>query len=164
MRRTLLGLSLALPALALTGCGFRLRGSAALPFDTLYVALPANSSFGAELARNIRAGTNVKLLDAPAGAQAVLEVAGDTRDREVVSVNAQGQVREVRLRQTVTFRLHDGKGQDLIPGTTLFTRRDVNYDERQILASQAEESLIYRDMQTDLVQQLLRRLAALRTG
>jgi LPS-assembly lipoprotein len=162
MRRTLLGLTLATPALVLSGCGFRLRGSASLPFETLYIALPANSSFGAELARNLRAGTNVKLLEAPAGAQAVLEISGDTRDREVVSVNAQGQVREVRLRQSVSFRLHDGQGQDLIPTSTLFTRRDVNYDERQILASQAEESLIYRDMQTDLVQQLLRRLAALK--
>lgn len=146
---------------ALPACGFRLRGSATLPFETMYLALPANSSFGAELARNLRAGTNVKLVDKREEAQAVLEIGADTRDREVVSVNAQGQVREVRLRQAVTFRVTDGKGKDFIPSTTLFTRRDVSYDERQVLASQAEESLIYRDMQTDLVQQLLRRLAAL---
>ncbi|MCE2969586.1 MAG: LPS assembly lipoprotein LptE [Burkholderiales bacterium] len=148
-------------ALGLSACGFRLRGSATLPFDTLYLALPANSSFGAELARNLRAGTNVKLVDKRDEAQAILEVGADTRDREVVSVNAQGQVREVRLRQTVTVRVTDGKGRDFLPSTTLFTRRDVSYDERQVLASQAEEALIYRDMQTDLVQQLLRRLSAL---
>lgn len=148
-------------ALGLSACGFRLRGSATLPFDTLYLALPANSSFGAELARNLRAGTNVKLVDRREEAQAILEVGADTRDREVVSVNAQGQVREVRLRQTVTVRVTDGKGRDFLPSTTLFTRRDVSYDERQVLASQAEEALIYRDMQTDLVQQLLRRLSAL---
>ncbi|MFN9212204.1 MAG: LPS assembly lipoprotein LptE [Betaproteobacteria bacterium] len=148
-------------ALGLSACGFRLRGSATLPFDTLYLASPANSSFGAELARNLRAGTNVKLVDKRDEAQAILEVGADTRDREVVSVNAQGQVREVRLRQTVTVRVTDGKGRDFLPSTTLFTRRDVSYDERQVLASQAEEALIYRDMQTDLVQQLLRRLSAL---
>ena len=148
-------------ALGLSACGFRLRGSATLPFDTLYLALPANSSFDAELARNLRAGTNVKLVDKRDEAQAILEVGADTRDREVVSVNAQGQVREVRLRQTVTVRVTDGKGRDFLPSTTLFTRRDVSYDERQVLASQAEEALIYRDMQTDLVQQLLRRLSAL---
>jgi LPS-assembly lipoprotein len=148
-------------AFGLSACGFRLRGSATLPFDTLYLALPANSSFGAELARNLRAGTNVKLVDKRDEAQAILEIGADTRDREVVSVNAQGQVREVRLRQTVTVRVTDGKGRDFLPSTTLFTRRDVSYDERQVLASQAEEALIYRDMQTDLVQQLLRRLSAL---
>ncbi|MCE2907794.1 MAG: LPS assembly lipoprotein LptE, partial [Burkholderiaceae bacterium] len=118
-------------ALGLSACGFRLRGSATLPFDTLYLALPANSSFGAELARNLRAGTNVKLVDKRDEAQAILEVGADTRDREVVSVNAQGQVREVRLRQTVTVRVTDGKGRDFLPSTTLFTRRDVSYDERQ---------------------------------
>ncbi|MFN7570855.1 MAG: LPS assembly lipoprotein LptE [Betaproteobacteria bacterium] len=148
-------------AFGLSACGFRLRGSATLPFETLYLALPANSSFGAELARNLRAGTNVKLVDKREEAQAILEIGADTRDREVVSVNAQGQVREVRLRQTVSVRVTDGKGKDFLPSTTLFTRRDVSYDERQVLASQAEESLIYRDMQTDLVQQLLRRLSAL---
>ena len=148
-------------AFGLSACGFRLRGSATLPFETLYLALPANSSFGAELARNLRAGTNVKLVDKREEAQAILEIGADTRDREVVSVNAQGQVREVRLRQTVSVRVTDGKGKDFLPSTTLFTRRDVSYDERQVLASQAEEALIYRDMQTDLVQQLLRRLSAL---
>jgi LPS-assembly lipoprotein len=146
---------------ALSACGFRLRGSATLPFDRLYLALPPNSSFGAELARNLRAGTNVKLVEKRDEAQAILEIGADTRDREVVAVNAQGQVREVRLRQTVSFRVADGKGKDFIPTTTIFTRRDVTYDERQILANQSEEALIYRDMQTDLVQQLLRRLAAL---
>jgi LPS-assembly lipoprotein len=36
------------------------------------------------------------------------------------------------------------------------------FDETQVLAKESEEALLYRDMQADLVQQIMRRLAALR--
>jgi LPS-assembly lipoprotein len=38
--------------------------------------------------------------------------------------------------------------------------RDVTYNDAEILAKEAEEQLLFRDMQTDMVQQILRRLAA----
>ena len=40
--------------------------------------------------------------------------------------------------------------------------RDISFNEAAVLAKEAEESLLYRDMEADLVQQLMRRLAALR--
>ena len=40
--------------------------------------------------------------------------------------------------------------------------RDVSYNETQALAKEAEEALLMRNMQSDMVQQLLRRLAAVR--
>ena len=44
----------------------------------------------------------------------------------------------------------------------LLQQRDISYSETIALAKEAEEALLYRNMQTDLVQQLLRRLAAVR--
>ncbi|MFN0162016.1 MAG: LPS assembly lipoprotein LptE, partial [Burkholderiales bacterium] len=34
------------------------------------------------------------------------------------------------------------------------------FNDTQVLAKESEEALLYRDMQTDMVQQVLRRLAA----
>jgi LPS-assembly lipoprotein len=147
-------------ALAVSSCGFRLRGAQQLPFDTIYLGFEPNSPLGSELARNIRAGTNTKVVDTAKEAQAVFEVLGESRDREVLSVNAQGRAREFTLRQRLTFRLHDGKGSEYVGATPVVVQRDVAFDDAQALAFEAESALLYRDMQTDLVQQVLRRLAA----
>ena len=145
---------------SLAACGFHLRGSQPLPFASLYLSFSPNSPFGTELARTIRAGTATLVTTDRAKAQAIFEVQSETREREVLSINAQGQPVEYQLRLRLTFRVHDGKGRDFIAPTQLLAQRDISFNETQILAKESEESLLYRDMQTDLVQQLLRRLAA----
>jgi LPS-assembly lipoprotein len=148
----------------LTACGFRLRGARDLPFDTIYLGFAPNSQLGAELARNIRAGTRTAVIEEREKAQAVLDVLSETREREVLSLDATGKVREFTLRLRFAFRLHDGKGREYLAPTTLAVHRDIAYNESQILAQEAQESLLYRDMQSDLVQQLLRRIAAVHTA
>ena len=66
------------------------------------------------------------------------------------------------MRLRIRFRLRNQQGVELIPPTELVQQRDVSYNESIALAKEAEEALLYRNMQTDLVQQLLRRLAAAR--
>jgi LPS-assembly lipoprotein len=149
-------------ALALAGCGFQLRGALDLAFPTIYLSAGTNSPLGAELARNIRAGTSTVVVPERTRAAAVLDIVGEARDREILSLNAQGRAREYTLRYRLTFRLHDGKGRDFIPSTQIAVQRDISFNEAQVLAKESEEALLYRDMQTDLVQQILRRLAAAR--
>jgi len=81
----------------------------------------------------------------------------------VVGLNASGQVREFQLRSVVRFRLRTPQGRELIPETELVQQRDISFNESAVLAKEAEETLLYRDMQSDLVQQLMRRLAAVKT-
>jgi LPS-assembly lipoprotein len=149
-------------ALALGACGFQLRGARDLAFPTIYLSAGTGSPLGAELARNIRAGTSTVVVPDRTKAAAVLDIVGEARDREILSLNAQGRAREYTLRYRLTFRLHDGKGRDFIPSTQIAVQRDVSFNEAQVLAKESEEALLYRDMQTDLVQQILRRLAAAR--
>lgn len=157
-RRALL--TAALSTLTLSACGFRLRGERTLPFDTIFLGFPPNSPLGAELARNIRAGTRTQVVDDRAKAQAILEVLGESREREVLAVNAQGKTREYQLRLRFGFRVHDGKGAEFVPPSTVAIQRDIAFNEAQVLAREAEEAVLFRDMQSDLVQQVLRRLAA----
>ena len=158
MRRTLL---LALAAAAATAaCGFRLRGERDLPFETIFLGFPPNSPLGAELARSIRAGSRTQVVADRAAAQAVLEVLGESREREVLAVNAQGKTREYQLRLRFAFRVHDGKGGEYVPPSAVAIQRDIAFNEAQVLAREAEEAVIFREMSADLVQQVLRRLAA----
>jgi LPS-assembly lipoprotein len=144
---------------ALAGCGFHLRGAADLPFASVYVP-SATSGIGLDLARNIRAGTNVKLVDDAKQADAIVELTGETRGKEILSLTGTGRVREFRLRYRVGFRVHDGKGNEFVPQSTLELTRDVTFNDSQVLAKESEEQLLYRDMQSDMVQQIMRRLAS----
>jgi LPS-assembly lipoprotein len=155
-----------LGALALSGqlaaCGFRLRGTQQLPFETVYIDAAMNSALGIELARNIRAGTSTRLAADRASAQGVIEVVSEERSRDVLSVNAQGRAVEYRLWLRVTFRVREGIGRELIGPTKIAASRDLAISEAQILARESEEAQLYADMQIDLVQQILRRLSVLK--
>jgi LPS-assembly lipoprotein len=143
----------------LPSCGFRLRGTADLPFSNLYVP-GASSGIALDLARHVRAGTNAKVVDDPKQADAVLQFTAETREKEILSLTGTGRVREFRLRYKVGWRVHDGKGYDFVPQNTLELTRDVSFNDAEVLAKEAEEQLLYRDMQGDMVQQIMRRLAA----
>ena len=149
--------------LALSACGFQLRGSTELPFRTLWVGFSDASPLGTEFKRYIRSGTSTRLVDDASTAEAKLQVLGESRDKEILSLNADGRVREYNLYYTFVFRVDDGRGQDFIAPTRITLKRNISVNENTQLAKEAEENNLYRDMQSDLVQQLLRRLAAIKT-
>ena len=141
-------------------CGFQLRGQATLPFETLYVAIPEISPLAIELKRNIVAGTRTKLVRTPAEAQATLSVTAEERTKAILSFDTSGRVQENQLRYRLTFRVHDAKGRDYLPEKEIRLTRNVSFSDTQVLAKEQEELLLYRDMQADMVQQILRRLAS----
>jgi len=145
--------------LLVAGCGFRLRGTAEVPFETLY--LPgATSGIALDLKRYIQAGTNARVVDDAAKADAIMQFTEEGRLKEVLSLTGTGKVREFQLRYRVGFRVHDGKGTDFVPQSVIQLTRDVTFNDAEILAKEQEEQILFRDMQTDMVQQILRRLAA----
>lgn len=151
-------LEMALCAL-LVACGFQLRGAYSLPYDSLYLSVPEYSLIGVGLKRAIRA-TTTRLADSAKDAQATFIPAGEARTTDVLSFSGSGRVREKRLRYRYSYRIVDAKGRDLVlPGTVELTR-DLSYADSAVLAKTQEESLLWRDMENDLVQQLMRRLAA----
>jgi LPS-assembly lipoprotein len=145
--------------LVLAACGFHLRGSAPVPFQTLYIP-NAKTGIALDLKRNIEAGTNAKVVDDPKSADAILELSGESREKIILSLTGTGRVREFRLRYRVSYRVHDGKGGEYVPPSIVQLSRDVTYNDAEILAKEAEEQLLFRDMQSDMVQQVMRRLAS----
>ena len=147
----------------LAGCGFKLRQAPNFAFTSLYSA--AATPLGSELRRDLVASGKLQVITDPkqaGSAQVILDILGDQRERVVTALNSAGQVREIELRLRVKFRLRAKDGKELIPETELLQKRNVSYNSSVVLAKEAEEALLYRDMQTDIVQQLMRRLAAVR--
>ena len=151
-------------AAALSACGFHLRGSDGrfnMPFQSIYLAFPETSPLGIELKRNLRGG-DTKVVTEPEQAQARFDVMSESRGKAILSLNSLGRVREYALSYTLVFRVRDANNKVLLAPTEITLRRNIAFDESQVLAKESEEALLYRDMQADLVQQILRRLAAIK--
>jgi LPS-assembly lipoprotein len=146
-------------ALLLSGCGFRLRGEATLPFESIYVQGAAASPFTIQLKRSITSGTQARIADRPGDAQVVLQIMNERQEKEILALSGGGRVREFYLRYRVTYRLTDGKRTtEYIAPSEIVLRRELTYSDIEALAKESEEMLLFRDMQIDAARQLLFRL------
>ena len=149
-------------SLLLAACGFHLRGTAVLPFETLYISFPQGHPIGTDLRRLIASGTSTRIVDSPKKAQATLEIISVTNDRNIMSVSGGGRVREFELRYRVSFRLVDAKGTELIPTNEIVLQRIMPFTDAQVVAKEGEEAMLVREMQSDSAAQIVRRLEAVK--
>jgi len=163
-RRAWLGRVLGLlgSAALLSACGFKLRGDERFAFQTIAVT-PAP---GGALAADLRGAFAYALPAQPAAdpqSAVVLELLEEQREKVVVGRGAAGQVREFQLRIKAVFRVRSAAGKELIASTEITQHRDISFNESAVLAKEAEEAILYRDMQRDIVRQILRRVAAIQS-
>lgn len=146
--------------LLLAACGFQLRGTATLPFSSLYVQAAPTSVFATQLKRAVLAGSGTRIAERPEEAEVILQIIGEQQEKQILSLSGGGRVSEFLLRYRVSFRLTDSKNREHIPASEIVLRRDYAYNDSQALASESEEAILYRDMRKDAVSQLLWRLQA----
>ena len=151
----------ALPVLfSLSGCGFALRQPPRLAFATIALAGFAPRSPLVEALRR-QLLPQMPVLDDASRAAVVLQALDEQRDRIVVASTSAAQVRELQLRLKLKFRVYGSTGRELIAPSELVVARDLSYRETAALAKEYEEQELFREMQNDLIHQLLRRLSAL---
>ncbi len=146
--------------LTLSACGFQMRGIADLKFHTLYLKGPTISiskPFKRSLAVN-----GVKVVSAADEADLLLEILSETQEQRILSLSGRGLVREYELFYTVNFRLRDPSSDVWGDVQTIKNRREITYDDSQLLAKQLEQERLYNDMKDDAVRELLRRLMVAR--
>ncbi len=146
--------------LLVAACGFQLRGTAALPFNTMYVQAASTSVFAVQLKRAVVSGSGARITERPDEAEVILQVLSEAQEKQILSLSGGGRVSEFQLRYRVSFRLTDSKNREHIPASEIVLRRDYTYNDSQVLASESEEALLYRDMRNDAVSQVVRRLQA----
>lgn len=160
MRASLRSSFIALCVIVMAGCGFQLRGAYSFPYESIFVSGAEYSLVVASLKRAIRGSGSTRLAEKSEDAQAIFLPTSEAKELIILSLSGSGRVREKRLRYRYGYRIVDVKGRDLVlPGMVELTR-DLTYADSDVLAKTQEEDLLWRDMESDLVQQLMRRLAA----
>ena len=152
-------------ATGLSACGFELRRPPDYAFQTLFCNLPENHPIWSKLRRSLEASGKVEVISdvrQVERAQVMFEQTAESREKLIVGRTASGAVREFQLRLRYRFRLRSYSGKELIPDAEIILTRDINFNETGALSKEAEESMLYQDMENDLAQQLVRRLASVR--
>ncbi len=145
----------------LSACGFQLRRAPEFAFRRIALAMPA-SSLAVELRRQLEGTGRLEIVADQSKAEVVLESPGEQRERTVVSVTATGEVREFQLRIRFRFRLRTPEGRELLPMSEILRQIDQSYSESAALSKEQEALMLYQNMQSDIVQQVMRRLATVK--
>lgn len=155
--RTLLLMSV----LALTACGFHLRGSnlkdVQFAFKSLYLKAPSETPFVTDLRRMLKAN-KIEMTTTADKAELVLEVVSEQPLKQILSLSGAGRVQEYQLFYRVSLRAYDNQQNDWLPADEISLSRILPYDDTQVLAKEQEEATLYKDMRGDAVAQAVRRL------
>jgi LPS-assembly lipoprotein len=157
MRRAALTTLMILGLALLAGCGFELRGQAALPFNKAYVDAAQSSILGGMLKKQLE--QHSKLVTVRSQADIVIKLADESREKSILTLSSAGKVQEYRLVHKIAVSVTDPKDKEILPPVTLQQTRDFSYNSQQALATDAFEASLHHDMDEQILQQIMRRLA-----
>ncbi len=161
-RRTgpwLLGCLLA--ASLLSACGFHLREARPLHFHTLWLVGNDTDPFVIALRDTLEGTAQLTLPKTRDAAEVQLQILSTPRERAILSLSTNGQVRELTLRQRLRFQVLDHNGDTLLPASDLVVERPLSYNVPNTLSKVNEENQIYTELQADTIRLLMLRLSAL---
>ena len=145
-----------------TSCSFQLRGDPEVGIRKLFVSANVPSLVAVEIRRALVAGPT-RIVTTAVEAEAQLRVLTESREKTVFTITTAGRVYEYQLRLSVRYELVvPGREEPVIPSTEIQARRLITYSESAPTAKEAEEQLLYKDMQNDLARQILRHVAAMK--
>jgi LPS-assembly lipoprotein len=143
---------------SLAACGFHLRGTTDVSFNSIFIqgnTLVISKNLKKSLATN-----GVQVLSSAEGAELLMEMVGEENEKRILSLAGTGTVNEFELFYRVHYRTKAAGAELWSPVQTVEARRDYSYSDANLLAKQSEEKRLNENMQQDVIGNLLRRLSA----
>lgn len=146
----------------LSNCGYHLAGKAELDpiFENTHVAYQNNGRRVAELLEKQFEVNGVNLV-ATEKASVLVNVLYEVTNREVLSLDEEGKVREYELILRTAVDVRDTEGKLLIKGSEIRLTRDFLFDIDEVLGKANEEQQIYQEMREDVARLIIYRLQAI---
>ena len=150
--------------MVIASCGFHLRGTAIIPdnLKVIYIqGIDTNKGLGRELKDSLVVN-GVTVVNDYQKDSAILTILENKVERRVLSVGSDAKVNEYELFGFVEFKVSDAEGQTLSEQQRVEARRSFQFDQSQVLGSIEEGGLLRQQLDQQLVQSILRRLAAIK--
>jgi LPS-assembly lipoprotein len=145
---------------SLISCGFHLRGTSDIAFNSIFVQ--GNTLVISKHLKKSLTTNGVKVQENAEGAELLLEMVGEESEKRILSLAGKGTVNEFELYYRVHYRTKAADAPTWSPVQTVEARRDFTYSDANLLAKQGEEKRLNESMQQDVLSGLIRRLSALK--
>ena len=149
----------------LSGCGFQLRGTtpdSLLSFDSVYLETAHGTPLERQLRGAILSQGNTVLATDQKTAAVTLRILSEGQEKKILTLNAQGQVREYSLLYRIRFEVADKENKKLLNPNELALQAFLSYSESQALAKETEERMTFDDLRRDAVSQIMRQLSRIK--
>ncbi len=153
---------IAIVTVLVASCGFHLRGNYDFSFSSLYLDFPANSQTASILKRQIEGMNLTQIVDTPKEAEVIVSAISEKKTNESLTYNIAGRVRERALYYDLEYTIKTARGKTLLEPIKVSLRRTMVYDDSDALSREYERDLLFKDMQSDTAQRILRKLASIK--
>lgn len=151
-----------LAAIALSACGFHMRGEVRLPPGMQRVHVQIADPYS-PLLRDLEAAlarSGAKVENAAGDGVAEIAIPAISLAPIVRSVGANAFVNEFSMVYHVEMQITDANGKTLMPRSVIEHSREFTFDQTQAIGTSAEQDEIKKEMERDMVQALLRKIEA----
>lgn len=147
--------------LAVSGCGFKLRGQVEIPpeLNPMFIQARHGSQVRNAIVQQLQ-GAQVQLAESPQIARVLLRISKESHTSRVTAVDRNNKVLAREIHYGVTFDAVAPDGKQLIPKQTIDVVRGYEDPDVEVLGKQLEADLLYSDMVTDAAIRILNRLRA----
>jgi LPS-assembly lipoprotein len=148
--------------LVLNACGFHLRGDSVLPDAMAITYIQGKRPFDSlnDDFRDALEGRGVRVTENREEATAILRILGSRDEKDVLTVDIGGKVQEILIRQTIRFEVVAPDNSPLVEKQTVTLSRDFVFNKDDILAKEREADLSSGELQRDVVNLAMLRIAA----
>ena len=159
-------LPLSILLLAVSACGFQLKGQGHLPAELKLSIIELDERMTPTSALVIRLrqllqlyGAELTTPDNPASARILLS--NEMERHRTLASGSEGNAREFTLTYSVTLQVLDNAGAELLAPTQLSVSRDLLYRSSELLGALGGVQLAQREMASELANSIVRRLQAI---
>ena len=138
-------------------CGFHLRGLSSIPFESVYIQA-SDPLVVLDIKRRIQASSKTIVLDSPNDSQAILHILNARKRKVILSVSGSGRVREFQLRYSISFKVTDKTGREVVPISNIEIKRVLPFSDSAFLSAQMEEKMLIKEMKKDAILKMMDRL------
>ena len=159
MRKIRIKLLFLVIAITLSSCGFKLKGSYEIPYQTIYLQAAGESRVGRIIKRKIQRKFNIEIVQTLSAAEATINILEEVSTRAVAVLSNVGSVDEYELIYTVRYRIGPGQNSSSMQEGQIVLRRKITHSDLDIVAKSNEEDVLINDMASEAATGILVRLS-----
>jgi len=159
MRKIRIKLLFLVIAITLSSCGFKLKGSYEIPYQTIYLQAAGESRVGRIIKRKIQRKSNIEIVQTLSAAEATINILEEVSTRAVAVLSNVGSVDEYELIYTVRYRIGPGQNSSSMQEGKIVLQRKITHSDLDIAAKSNEEDVLINDMASEAATGILVRLS-----